>query len=97
MKLTDLENNLIAKNILYQKVHKKHRSRMAGTHDKMVNIPIEDQDILRTIKSLPRTPKESRILIVGKLKRKLEYKNTHLEQLIDIQKIFKFHHHKKCG
>ena len=58
LKLTDLENNLLAKNILYQKVHKKPKSRMAGTHDKMVNIPIGDQYILNTVRSLPRTPKE---------------------------------------
>ena len=94
LKLTDLENNLIAKNILYQKVHKKPKSRMAGTHDKLVNIPIGNQDILKTVTSLPRTPTESKIIVVG-LKRKLEYKNTHLEQLIDVQKIFDFLHHLK--
>ena len=94
LKLTDLENNLIAKNILYQKVHKKPKSRMAGTHDKLVNIPIGDQDILNTVKSLPRTPKESKIIVV-RLKRKLEYKNTHLEQLIDIKKVFNYLHHLK--
>ena len=95
LKLSDLENNLVAKNIIFQKVHKKPKSRMAGTHDRMVNIPIADKDILKTITSLPRTPIESRIITVGKLKRKLEYKNNHIEQLIDIQKIFKFLHHLK--
>ena len=67
---------------------------MAGTHDKLVNIPIGDQDILKTVRSLPRTPTESKIVVVG-LKRKLEYKNSHLEQLIDIEKIFAFLHHLK--
>ena len=95
LRLTDLENNLVSKNIIFQKVHKKPKSRMAGTHDRMVNIPISDKDIIKTIKSLPRTPAESRIITVGKLKRKIEYKNTHLEQLIDIQKIFRFLHHLK--
>ena len=67
LKLSDLENNLVAKNIIFQKVHKKPKSRMAGTHDRMVNIPIADKDILKTITSLPRTPTEFRIITVGKL------------------------------
>ena len=87
--LTELENNLIAKNIIFQKLHKKPKSRWSGTHDRLVNIPIGDQDILNTVKNLPRTPAEAGIISV-KLKRKLEYKNTHTEQLIDTEKIYKY-------
>ena len=87
--LTELENNLIAKNIIFQKLHKKPKSRWSGTHDRLVNIPIGDQDILNTVKNLPRTPAEAGIITV-KLKRKLEYKNNHTEQLIDTRKIYKY-------
>ena len=69
LKIGELENNLCAKNIIFQKMHKKPKSRMSGTHDKMVNIPIGDQDILNTMQSLPRTPTESGIITVGKLKK----------------------------
>ena len=60
-KLTELENNLIAKNIILQKLHKKTKSRWSGTHNRLVNIPMRDQDILNTVTQLPRTPKEAGI------------------------------------
>ena len=89
LKLTELENNLIALNIIFQKVHKMPKSRWNGTHDRLVNIPIGEQDICNTIKSLPRTPAEGGIISVD-LKRKLEYKNSHLKQLIDVKKIYDY-------
>ena len=47
---------------------------------------------MNTIESLPRTPAEAGIIpiIPVKLKRKLEYKSTHLVQLIDTNKIYKY-------
>ena len=80
MKLTELENNLIARNIIFQKIHKLPKSRWSGTHDRLVNVPVGPQDVLNTIESLPRTPAEAGIIpiIPVKLKRKLEYKTTHL-------------------
>ena len=92
--LAELENNLIAKNIIFQKLHKKPKSRWSGTHDRLVNIPIGDQDIINTVTNFPRTPAEAGIITV-KLKRKLEYKNTHTEQLIDTKKIYKYLHYLK--
>ena len=94
LKLTELENNLIAKIIIFQKLHKKPKSRWSGTHDRLVNVPIGDQDILNTVNNLPRTPSEAGIIIVS-LKRKLEYKNTHTEQLINTKKIYKYLHYLK--
>ena len=92
--LTELENNLIAKNIIFQKLHKKPKSRWSGTHDRLVNIPIGDQDVLNTVKNLPRTPAEAGIITV-KLKRKLEYKNSRTKQLIDPKKIYEYLHFLK--
>ena len=65
------------------------KSRWNGTHDRLVNIPILEQDIYNTIKCLPRTPAEAGIISVD-LKRKLEYKTTHLKQLIDVKKIYEY-------
>ena len=86
LRLSELENNLIALNIVFQKFHLKPKSRWSGTHDRLVNIPIREQDVLSTINSLPRTPTEAGLIPVN-LKRKLEYKTIHLQQLIDPRKI----------
>ena len=88
LSLSELENNLIAKRILFQKIYQLPRSRMAGCKDKLVNIPIHDQDIINTVESLPRTPSEAGLLEV-KLKRKIEYTNFHKKQYINAEKIYK--------
>ena len=56
--------------------------------DKIVNVPITNEDISNTIELLPRTPKEAGLIGVA-LKRKLEYKNTHKRQLINPDKILR--------
>ena len=89
MRLTELEANCIAKNIIFQKLHKKAKSRWSGTHDRQINVPISNDAILRTVEKLPRTPTEAGIVSV-KLKRKIEYKGHHLQQTIDSRKIFRF-------
>ena len=91
-KLSELENNLIARNIIFQKIHKMPKSRWSGTHDRLINVPVGPDDIINTVQSLPRTPAEAGIIpiIPVNLKRKLEYKTTHLSQLIDTNKIFKY-------
>ena len=61
---------------------------MAACKDRMVNIPIGSQDVLNTLEQIPRTPREAGLLEV-KLKRKLEYKNTHQQAYIDPQKIYR--------
>ena len=94
MELTELENNIIALNIIFQKIHVLPKSRWNGTHDRLVNIPIGEQDVVNTLKNLPRTPSEAGLISVS-LKRKLDYKTTHIKQLIDIKKIYKFLHHLK--
>ena len=48
--------------------------------------------MLNTVENLPRTPAEAGLIpiIPVNLKRKLEYKTTHLTQMIDTSKIFKY-------
>ena len=91
--LTELESNIIAKNLIFQKHHKLPKSRWSGTHDRLVNIPINENYILNTLEKLPWTPSEAGIITVpisANLKRKMEYKNTHLQQLINPTNIYKF-------
>ena len=79
-------NCMIARSLIFMKVHQKPKSRMAGVKDKLVNVPVHEDDILDTLNSLPRTPYEAGIIPV-KLKKKKEYKNTHKEKFISISKI----------
>ena len=61
---------------------------MAACKDHLINIPISCEDISNTVQNLPRIPEEAGLLEV-KLKRKLDYKNTHQQAYIDPRKIYK--------
>ena len=87
-KLSEIENNLIAQNIIFQKIFLLPKSRMSAVKDRLVNVPVADSDVINTIKNIPRTPREAGLIQV-KLKRKLEYKNYHKHEYIDPHKIFK--------
>ncbi len=57
-----------------------------ATKNKIVNIPIFEQDIKDTMRSLPRTLNEAGIIPV-QLKRKLEYKNDHRKEYVSVPKL----------
>ena len=61
---------------------------MAGCKNKLINIPINDEDVFNTVNNLPRTPREAGLPEV-KLKRKLEYKNDHKKEYVNPTKIYK--------
>ena len=63
IKLTELEANLIAKNIIFQKLHKKPKSRMAGCHDRLINVPINKEDIDKTLKNYPIHQQKQELLL----------------------------------
>ena len=86
--LTELENNLISKRIIFQKIYQLPKSRIAAVKDKIVNIPIGDEDVMNTLKMLPRTPLEGGLVEV-KLKRKTAYKNYHRQEFVNPAKVFK--------
>ena len=86
--LTELENNLIAQNLIFQKVFQLPKSRWSATKDKLVNIPISKNDVINTLTNLPRTPSEAGLVEV-KLKRKLGYKGYHRNEYINTENIFK--------
>jgi hypothetical protein len=52
---------------------------MSACKDQLINIPVSSEDVMNTLQRLPRTPGEAGLLEV-KLKRKLEYTNTHQQQ-----------------
>ena len=87
LELTELEQQLISKSIVFMKIKKLPKSRMNAIIDRVINIPVEDQDIVKTVTSLPRPPDEAMVIGVT-LKRKLEMKNGHLEAFIRPHALF---------
>ena len=81
LKLNDLEQQLIARSLLFIKTLLLPKTRMKASHDDVINVPIECEDISANILKLPRHPNDAKIVPV-QLKRKLKYKNTHLVQYI---------------
>ena len=67
---------MIAKSLAFLKIHQLPKSRWTVLSDRIINVPINDEDIIHTVNLLPRTPTEAGLIGVS-LKRKLEFKNTH--------------------
>ena len=61
---------------------------MSACKDQLINIPVNSEDVMNTLERLPRTPREAGLLEV-KLKRKMDYKNTHQQAYVDPRKIYK--------
>ena len=81
LQLTNLEQQLIARLLLFIMIKKLPTTRMKANFDKIISVPIEEDDVSKTISALPRHPDQSKIVAV-QLKRKLEMKNTHLQEFI---------------
>ena len=58
-------------------------------HDKVINIPVEEDSVINTLNQLPRTPEQAGLIEVT-FKRKLEMKNSHIRgQLVNPDKLYK--------
>ena len=86
--LKDLEQQLIARSLIFMKVKKLPTTRMKAMHDMVISVPIEEDDISKNISALPRHPDDANIVAV-QLKRKVLWKNTHLEEFIRPAKCIK--------
>ena len=84
--LSEVEQVLISKDILFIKIWQLPKSRWSAVSDKIVNVPIADNDIITNVSSLPRTPKSAGIIGVD-FKRKKEMKSSVLKQYIDVHKL----------
>ena len=97
LKLTELERNMIALRILFMKMCLLKKSRWLGLNDRIINVPVHEDDVLNTVSMLPRTPDEAGLVEVD-FKRKLEYKNSHIKgQLIKPEKLYKMLDHLKAS
>ena len=81
LKLTELEQQLIAKDIIFMKIKKLPKSRMQAILDRVINVPIQDEDIIKTVTSLPR-PRDKAGVVGVRLKRKMDLKNAHIESFV---------------
>ena len=88
LKLTNLEKQLIAKSLVFIKVRQLPKTRMDVMNDRVINVAIEDDDIIKHVKSLPRTEKNSGMVTVG-MKRKMDINNYHKLGMIRPEKIYK--------
>ena len=86
--LSELENCMIAQNILFMKMFALPKSQMSAFKDRLVNITISINDVSNTIKSLPRTPSEAGIVFI-KFKRKHNFKNTHIQEFVSVPNLKK--------
>ena len=85
---TELESNIIAKNIIFQKWLRMGKILWRGAKDKIINVPVEDEQLFKTMADLPRTPLEAGLLKV-QLKWKLDLKGYHQTAFVDPYKLFR--------
>ena len=81
LELTDLEQQLIARSLVFMKIKKLPKTRMRAVFDKVISVPIEEDDVSKTLSLIPRHPDDAKIVAV-QLKRKIRMKNSHLEENI---------------
>ena len=100
LNLSELEAVLCSRNIIFAKIHSLPRRWCAGSKEKVVNVPINSDDLRNTldkIKNFPRQPLEGGLLSV-KLKRKLSWKAHHLHKVINREKVIgAAQHFKEIG
>ncbi len=100
LNLNELECSLIARNIIFLKLFKLPVSRWSAVKDKVINVPVTENDLEKTLSSitvLPRNRNEAGLIPV-QLKRKLSYKNVVSESFVNPQKLIAaLQHLKKAG
>ena len=79
--LTDVEEQLIAMDLIFMKIKELPTRRCNAIVDKCVNVPLNPEDIKKTVESLPRPPDEAGLVAV-QFKRKKDMKNTHFEAFV---------------
>ena len=92
--LGELGNQLIAKKLIFLKLRPLPKTGMKSMFDRVINVPIPDDDVIKTVTSLPRNPDNDGLVNV-KLKRKLEYNRTVNEEVVDRQTLLKCLEHLK--
>ena len=87
LRITNLERQLICRDLTFLKVRQLPKTRMSAINDRVINVPIDDDDIIKTVSDLPRTKKDHGMVSVG-LKRDLSLKNFHKLGKISPKKVY---------
>ena len=88
LNLTELEAALISRTIIFQKIFQLKVSGWSALSDKVINVPIEEDSVLNTIKQIPRTPDEAGLIGI-ELRRRKGRETFIKPQLVNPTKIFK--------
>ena len=81
LQLTDVENQLIAINLLFMKLKKLPKSRMGCMVDRVINVPLSDEQVTQSVKTLPRSLDDGYVVPI-QFKRMKEMKNTVMEAFV---------------
>ena len=88
LNLTELEEQLIALDLVFMKIKELPTRRCNAITDKVINVPLKPDDVKKTVESLPRPPEEAEV--VGcQFKRKKDMKNIHIEAFVRPNKMIK--------
>ena len=95
LQLHDIENQMVARNLLFLKLKKlPNTPRMEAMTDRVINVPLTDDKILETVTVLPRTLDDS-FLAPIKFKKKKEWKANYAEAFVRPSKLIKSLHKLK--
>ena len=86
--LVGLEKQLIKKSLPFLKIRQLPKTLMDVTNDKIVNVPISDDDLVKTVTTLPRT-KENDGVVNLKFKRRMKQKSYYRMQAIRPEMTYK--------
>ena len=81
LRVTDLEQQMFAKDLIFMKIRQMPRSGMKLIEAKVVNVPLHDKDVEDTLNILPRPLNEAEIVEI-QLKKKLEMKAIYSNKYI---------------
>ena len=86
LKIPNLERQLICRDLTFIKV-RQLRYGMSANYDRVINVPIDDDDIIKTVSSLPRTEKNHGMVTVG-LKRDQCLRNFHKKEMVSPERVY---------
>ena len=86
LKLSEVENVLLAPRINFIKMIRLPVSRMLGIRDRIVNVPITSNIIRQTVECLPRTLEEAQVIPIS-LRKKKSMVTSHFQQWINPEKL----------
>ena len=88
LQIANLERQLICRDLVFIKVREVGKTRMSKMNDRVINVPMDDDDIIKTVTNLPRTEKNSGMVIVG-LKRDLALKKFEKLEMISPDRVYR--------